>query len=715
MFFSQKQELEEIIECMCKGRIGKKSYAESVRLFCMSIAYYSPRAYEYIRKKFNDHLPSKSTMSNWLANSNIDASPGICSISLKIVEERANEMKKRGKELICNLVFDEMAIRKNVQYCQHMRSEVGYITYGPQVSRNGSSKCSTSDIDDSSEEYEEDLPEANQVIVYMLCGINDFFQIPIAHHFIRSLNFEYRSKLSLDIIKEVSKHNIKIVNVTFDGYASNVTMCQSLGANMKDDQADFKPSFIDPFTGNEIHIMLDPSHAEKLVRNVLASYGTIFHENEKIEWRYFEELVKYSQNSTFGLTHKITKRHIEFKNRKMNVRTAVELLSNSVAKSMEFLMESGMPQFKGAGATIKFIRIFDGLFDVMNTTRVKNGNEFKSALNPKNRDQIFKFLEMAKEYILSLEVLGKVSQRRLLLVKSRMRTGFRGYVCNIISVMNIYTKYVVQEDVMPFLATYRLSQDHLEMFFGKIRSMHGCNDNPTVIQLSAALKKLLFKCDVLISSSSNVSMFGCSSNVLTVSSRRAQLHDDFAGYVQTDSNKSIPNDDEEASVLSELDRNAHLTELTNDAGIAFVASSIENRVLSCGNISCYMCQLVLTENEKVDVKLCITAGRRPCKSTFQLCKLADTAIKATSQCNSQANFKQRIYLYVLGNINLSSLYPLYNFDEDHDEDHKNYIVKHIVDEYTRIKCTHNAKMKTINMHPKYYRSLNTKSIHFLGQ
>lgn len=44
---------------------------------------------------------------------------------------------------------------------------------------------------------------------------------------------------------------------------------------------------------------------------------------------------------------------------------------------------------------------------------------------------------------------------------------------------------------LKFLMTYKMSQDHIELFFGQIRSMGGCNKNPTARQFSAAYKKLL--------------------------------------------------------------------------------------------------------------------------------------------------------------------------------------------------------------------------------
>lgn len=65
----------------------------------------------------------------------------------------------------------------------------------------------------------------------------------------------------------------------------------------------------------------------------------------------------------------------------MHVRTAIETLSRSTADSMEFLMKNGHPEFLDAAATIEFIRIFDKLWDVFNTYRIKSDekNIFKSA------------------------------------------------------------------------------------------------------------------------------------------------------------------------------------------------------------------------------------------------------------------------------------------------------------------------------------------------
>jgi len=39
-------------------------------------------------------------------------------------------------------------------------------------------------------------------------------------------------------------------------------------------------------------------------------------------------------------------------------------------------------------------------------------------------------------------------------------------------------------------------QDHLEFFFGSIRSLGGCNNNPTVRQFKSAFKKILIRSEV---------------------------------------------------------------------------------------------------------------------------------------------------------------------------------------------------------------------------
>lgn len=245
-------------------------------------------------------------------------------------------------------------------------------------------------------------------------------------------------------------------------------MCTYLGTRLDLVDGDFKSYFINPHDGEKIYIILDPSHAIKLIRNTLGNIKTIYEGTHEIKWQYFVDLASLSGNEVFGLTHKMNKRHIQFEDRKMHVRTAVETLSKSTADSLQFLNENGVDGFAGADTTIKFIRMFDQLWDICDSKRIRNdmANKFKSAMNEKNAAEIFEFLIEMKTYILSLNVKSKKTGLMVSIVKSDYKTGFRGFILNINSITAMYKEYVQNQHWMNFIATYRLSQDHLEMFFG---------------------------------------------------------------------------------------------------------------------------------------------------------------------------------------------------------------------------------------------------------
>ena len=79
---------------------------------------------------------------------------------------------------------------------------------------------------------------------------------------------------------------------------------------------------------------------------------------------------------------------------------------------------------------------------------------------------------------------------------SRRKTGFIGFLVEIDSIQSIFSDLVEKEAPMNYILTYKFSQDHLELFFGAIRSSGGFNNNPTVQQFTAAYKRLLLRTSV---------------------------------------------------------------------------------------------------------------------------------------------------------------------------------------------------------------------------
>lgn len=86
---------DEILEQLKEGR-KTRSYSENVRSFALTLNFYSNAAYQYIRRKFGNHLPALSTLRSWY--SNIDGDPGIYANSIDM-------LKKRGAEVM-SLTFD---------------------------------------------------------------------------------------------------------------------------------------------------------------------------------------------------------------------------------------------------------------------------------------------------------------------------------------------------------------------------------------------------------------------------------------------------------------------------------------------------------------------------------------------------------------------------------------------------------------------------------
>ena len=171
----------------------------------------------------------------------------------------------------------------------------------------------------------------------------------------------------------------------------------------------------------------------------------------------------------------------------MNVRLAAQTLSESATCSLKFCLKEGIPGFEGCEATIKFLQMFNGLFDILNSRNLKSTG-WKSPMQEKNYEMCQMFLLEARSYILSL----KESVNNLPLVAGRRKTGFVGFIMCIDSAISTYETLVMSHEFhMNFLLTYKFSQDHIELFFGQIRSMGGSNNNPTARQFSKAYKQLL--------------------------------------------------------------------------------------------------------------------------------------------------------------------------------------------------------------------------------
>ena len=96
-------------------------YTEEIKQFAISLHYYSPKTYTFVRKAL--HLPHPSTLRAW--SSNVECEPGFLANVPESLSEKANEVEND-----CVLLLDEIAIKKETVWDEKKKQFVGTCDYG---------------------------------------------------------------------------------------------------------------------------------------------------------------------------------------------------------------------------------------------------------------------------------------------------------------------------------------------------------------------------------------------------------------------------------------------------------------------------------------------------------------------------------------------------------------------------------------------------------
>ncbi|KAL4136330.1 hypothetical protein QTP88_007878 [Uroleucon formosanum] len=276
-----------------------KSICPILRKFAMTLHFYSPSAYSYVRTIFSKALPDVSTIRKWY--SKLDGFPGMTKESFQAFSLKVKEMKVNGKQLYGCLVMDEMSIKQHVHWTGTRHQ--GYIDFG---------------LGGKTEEMD-NLPYAKDAFVKMVVDINTSWKVPIAYYLINGINSEEKANIILNCLQELDTTGVIIKTLTLDGAANNLSMASELEANLQ--YSELKPYFLHPNTNDK-----------------------------KLPWR----LEDINESGLHSAT-KLRNRHIYYFREKMKVRLAVQTFSTSVANAILFCMNDlKLDNFQGADATIEF-------------------------------------------------------------------------------------------------------------------------------------------------------------------------------------------------------------------------------------------------------------------------------------------------------------------------------------------------------------------------
>jgi len=222
--------------------------------------------------------------------------------------------------------------------------------------------------------------------------------------------------------------------------------------------------------------------------------------NGLIKWCHFEYLHQLQTELSLKFANKLTGVHIGWKNNKMKVKLAAQLLSSSTAKALQYLKDNNFQRFGDCEATIEYCKSIDQIFDFLNS-RCPFSKGYKSPIFKSN----IHFLQ--DKIIPLINYLSTLKFKNQLLYTTNKKTFILGFTAAVRSIFEISKTIFTENLNFKYIITYNFSQDHIEMLFGRIRQRYGTNNNPTVLQFKTAMKQILIKNSIKCSENSNCNSF----------------------------------------------------------------------------------------------------------------------------------------------------------------------------------------------------------------
>jgi len=656
----------------------KKKYSPELRSFALTLNFYSSKAYNYVRKKFRNLLPESSTIRKWY--SVLNGRPGFTNEVLHALKCKVHKMED---PIFCNLIIDEIGIREQIEYDGNRY--YGYVDLG--VNSN------TTNVDNPT--------PARNALVFMLVALNSHWKVPLGYFLINSLDGKERASLLEKSLELIHETGVILHSLTFDGNRVNITMCTNLGANF-DVGETFKPYILNPITKEKIFCFLDPCHAIKLVRNAFGDKLILHYNEKKIYWANIVSLQNLQETEGLKAATKLTKKHIMYKNNKMNVKLAAQTLSESVSTALKFVNQLYSKQFDLPEETAVFCSIFNDAFDLLNVRTKFNKKKCKMALTNDNFNELKSYAVNIIEYI---KQLGTSTESILV---SQRNTGFLGFIICLTNMFDLFN--ILKEKGLTYLLTYKLNQDHLETFFSALRSRGGFNDNPSAKQFETSYKRLLVRHEIEASDKGN-----CLINdvqILYVSSQKKRSDGLFTEV----------DDIELFADAFDRDYLSRLCQLSPyiDEVVKYISGFVVRKLLT--NI-CHVCATFITASSSNSILINLKNRGNlvfPSQDVIKITQFCERIIRTNynivrTRNNIKAILTIQIYQEICDSVFNDSKMTEHIMQQDLFDNHKSELIKSIIEIYLNLRLFHEAKCATDVRQKEYVRHKYKKLIHFKHQ
>lgn len=461
-----------------------RRYSEEEQILFLSIYKKSPTAYRYFRTFLP--LPAISTLKKLLQK--IPMETGVNAETRKRLIE-AGKQAKNDKQKTVILLWDELLLGLGLHYDHQADKVVGFEDWG---------NVRTSKFSDHS-------------LVFMLRFVDSGDVIPLSFSFCNAQTTTGQLLYSIkEIVGAIKDAEFNLVATVCDGGSSNRSAINRL---LRDTEKDKGKEFVYKsgcivLYGMEIFPLYDPPHLKKCVRNNLLDKDLEFDcdlssrstkkqpvQRKFASWQHiidvYEIDVYGQQNRRF--LKKLTERHVySHKIKKMRVKNALQIFSNSVAGRLEAL--SGAPERNTSlgkksipeeGKNTAWIcGFFNAVADSLNgKVKIDESSDLRTLMTDTSFHLHF-FKEAARK-ISNMHYVNPKTKKPVM----HQPPSLNNLKETLLRIPLLWKK--LKTLGFENLKTVHLNQDPLENFFCRIRQCGMSNHKPTCFQFFGNFKTLV--------------------------------------------------------------------------------------------------------------------------------------------------------------------------------------------------------------------------------